>query len=102
MIAIDIYWKLVPLRKIDMMRAITVTYPESLAYSLKLADKEFEKEMKTISIIKLYELGKISSGTASKILGISRVDFLEQIGKYQVSVFNFKNEEELNEDIANA
>ncbi len=64
-----------------MKRLISVTYPESLANSLKLADKEFEKEIKTISIIKLYELGKISSGTASKILGINRVEFIEKIGK---------------------
>jgi predicted HTH domain antitoxin len=85
-----------------MERLISVTYPESLANSLKLADKEFENEIKTISLIKLYELGKISSGTASKILGVSRVDFIEKIGGYQVSVFNFHDENELNEDIANA
>lgn len=64
-------------------------YPESLAISLKLADREFEKEINTISLIKLYELGKISSGTASKILGINRVDFIEKIGEYQVSIFQF-------------
>ncbi len=85
-----------------MERQIAVTYPEPPANSLKLGDNEFENEIKTISIIKLYELGKISSGTASKILGINRVDFIEKIGKYQVFVFNFHNENELNEDIANA
>lgn len=85
-----------------MERLLSVTYPQSLANSLKLADREFENEIKTISLIKLYELGKISSGTASKILGINRVDFIEKIGEYQVSVFNFYNENELNEDIANA
>jgi predicted HTH domain antitoxin len=85
-----------------MERLISVTYPESLANSLKLADKEFENEIKTISLIKLYELGKVSSGTASKILGVNRVYFIEKIGNYQVSVFNFHDENEINEDIANA
>ena len=85
-----------------MERLISVTYPESLANLLKLADKEFENEIKTISLIKLYELGKISSGSASKILGINRVDFIEKIGEYQVSIFHFQDENELNEDIANA
>ncbi|MBA7587862.1 hypothetical protein ES708_29907 [subsurface metagenome] len=85
-----------------MERLISVTYPESLAYNLKLADKEFENEIRTISLIKLYEIGKVSSGTASKILGISRVDFIEKLGKYQVSVFNYRDEDELNEEIANA
>lgn len=85
-----------------MERLISVTYPESLAYSLKLADKEFEKEIKTISLVKLYELGKISSGIASKILGNNRLDFIERVGEYKVSIFNLIDEDELNEDIANA
>lgn len=85
-----------------MERQLSVTFPESLANSLKLGDKEFENEIKIISLIKLYELGKISSGTASKVLGISRVDFLEKLGEYQVSMFYFHDESELDEDIKNA
>lgn len=85
-----------------MEKLISITYPKSLANSLKLAEKEFEIEIKIISLIKLYELGKISSGTASKILGVTRLDFLEKIGEYQVSIFNFQDENELNEEIANA
>lgn len=85
-----------------MEKVITVSYPESLASSLKMADKEFINEMKTISLIKLYELGKISSGTASKILGMKRIDFLDKIGEYNVSVFQFHNEGELDEDVSNA
>lgn len=85
-----------------MERQLSVTFPESLANSLKLGDKEFENEIKIISLIKLYELGKISSGTASKVLGISRVDFLEKLGEYQVSLFSFHDESELDEDIKNA
>ena len=82
-----------------MERQLSVTFPESLANSLKLGDKEFENDIKIISLIKLYELGKISSGTASKVLGISRVDFLEKLGEYQVSLFSFHDESELDEDI---
>src|SRR5690606_41556878 len=67
-----------------------------------LSDNEFEDEIKTISLKKLYELGKISSGTASKILGIHRVDFIEMIGRYKVSVFQFYDENDLEEDVANA
>lgn len=55
-----------------------------------------------VSLIKLYERGKISSGMASKILGLNRVDFLEKLGEYKISVFGFQDEDELNQDIANA
>ncbi|MEJ5172238.1 MAG: UPF0175 family protein [Hydrogenothermaceae bacterium] len=45
-----------------------------------------EKDIKTATIIKLYELGKISSGKAAKILGIRRVDFIDLLGKYNVQI----------------
>ena len=77
-------------------------YPESLAFSLKMGDQEFKHEIKAISIVKLYELGKISSGQAAKLLNINRVDFLELLQKYNVSYFPKELEEELEDDIKNA
>ena len=41
-------------------------------------------ELKTVAIVKLYELGRLPSGKAAKLLGISRVEFLERLGKYKV------------------
>jgi predicted HTH domain antitoxin len=81
---------------------INVSYPQSLAFNLKLAEKEFANEIKAVSMVKLFELGKVSSGTASQILGISRVDFLEMLNKYQVSFYNYSTDDELNNDIENA
>ena len=85
-----------------MEHQISVKYPESLAFSLKMRNDEFEVEMKTISLVKLYELGKISSGLASKLLNVKRVDFLEILNKYHVSYFQSGFEDELESDIANA
>ncbi|MGD2087077.1 MAG: UPF0175 family protein [Candidatus Aminicenantes bacterium] len=65
-------------------------------------EDEFADEIKKISLIKLYELGKISSGMAAKVLGISRVDFIELLGKYKVSIFPYEDKEELLEDLKNA
>ncbi len=84
-----------------MEHQISIKYPERLAHSLKMGNVEFAKEIKTISIVKLYELGKISSGLASKILGLSRIDFLELLKKYNVSYFK-DTENELLDDLKNA
>jgi predicted HTH domain antitoxin len=81
---------------------IKIEYPESLANTLKLSGKDFETEIKITSLVKLYELGKISSGVAAKVLGISRIDFLELLAKYNVSVLGAYDINDLNEDIANA
>ncbi|MCD4772327.1 MAG: UPF0175 family protein [Bacteroidales bacterium] len=88
--------------KNNMERQISISYPEALAFSLKMGTVEFESEMKTISLVKLYELGKISSGFASKLLNITRVDFLELLERYNVSYFYKGLENELESDYENA
>ena len=60
-----------------MKGMINIEYPESLANTLRLSGKDFASEMKTTSLVKLYELGKVSSGVAAKVLGLSRLDFLD-------------------------
>lgn len=85
-----------------MEQQISISYPETLALSLRMKRKEFEDEMKIISLIKLYELGKISSGLASKLLSMTRIEFLEMLKKYNVSYFYDGMEDELESDLANA
>ncbi|MCL2722294.1 MAG: UPF0175 family protein [Treponema sp.] len=82
------------------MNQISVNYPETLAFSLKMQNSEFEREIKTVSLVKFYEMGKISSGFAAKTLGISRIDFLDRLAVYGVSVY--ANTDELETDLVNA
>ena len=39
-------------------------------------------------LVKFYDLGEISSGRAAEILGVTRRDFLDTLGKYNVSIFD--------------
>ena len=82
-----------------MEQFISIEYPDSLANSMRMTKSEFSREIKISSIVKLFELGKISSGTASKVLQVSRIEFLELLAKYKVS---FLNDEDLKEDTQNA
>lgn len=84
------------------MQTISIEYPESLAFSLKMDSTEFQSEVKTLSLVKLYELGKISSTRAAELLNINRIDFLELLAKYQVSYFAGELENELESDFDNA
>jgi len=85
-----------------MKQSINVTYPKQLAFSLKMQDTEFVNEMKILALIKLYELGKISSGVAAKVLNISRIDFIELLQKYHVSMFSFNSDNDIKSDMKNA
>ena len=82
------------------MNQIIVSYPETLAFSLKMQKSEFEREIKTASLVKFYEMGKVSSGFAAKILGITRIDFLDRLAAYGVSAF--AEVDELEADFTNA
>lgn len=60
---------------------------------------DFGMEMKVSALVKLFELGKVSSGTAAKVLHISRIGFLELLSKYKVGFLEVEN---LKEDVENA
>ena len=66
-------------------------------FSLKETKEEFEEEARYLLALKLYELGKISSGKAAKIAGISRVAFLLRMGMYKVSPFQVNLDEVIEE-----
>jgi predicted HTH domain antitoxin len=74
-----------------------IPYSEDLLLSLKESKEQFEQDARFFLAIKLYELGKISSGKAAKLAGLGRVQFLLKLGPYQVSPFQVSMEEILEE-----
>ena len=71
-----------------MSQIISIEFPEYLANSMRMNKSEFGKEIKISGLVKLFELGKIPSGTASKVLQLSRIEFLELLAKYNVGFLN--------------
>ncbi len=65
---------------------VTVKIPKRLSLS------EFEISM--ILASRLYETGKITSGQAAEMVGLSKRAFIELLGKYNVSVFGYTLEDE--------
>lgn len=66
---------------------LSIKYSDDVLLSLKESKEEFEEEARYLLALKLYELGKISSGKAARLAGITRVKFLMRLGKYKVSPF---------------
>ena len=75
---------------------MNATIELSLPKSVDVSDFE----LKMIVASKLYELGKLSSGQAAEVAGLSKRAFIELLGKYNVSVFGY-DENELREDLKN-
>ena len=85
-----------------MKNQYQVSFPVELAFSLKMQEQEFAEEVKKLFLVKLYELGKISSGKAGELLGLTRIGFLEMLRLYNISIFNDLTEETLLNDLQNA
>ena len=79
------------------MQAITKDCLSELAVALGRRETDVEKELRTASAMKLFELGRISSGLGAKLAGMERTEFLLLCGQYGVSIFQ-QNEEELQAD----
>ena len=58
-------------------------------------------ELKMMIASKLFEDGKLSSGQAANIVGISKRSFVDLMGKYNVSLFGY-DPDELEKDLKNA
>lgn len=79
-----------------------IDFPADLSFTLNIEEKELSHEIKRLALIKLFEMGKITSGRAANILGISRIAFFDLLGQYQVDIYNDTDEETLKKDRENA
>jgi len=83
------------------MTNITIQCPDEVLISLKENAETFSRELPLAAAMKLYELGRLSSGRAAQLAGLSRVAFLNRTGDYRVPIFD-ATAEELQEDVRNA
>jgi predicted HTH domain antitoxin len=78
-------------------------YIEKLVPDIGISIKgdEIEKEILQVIALHLYSKGYITSGKASKLLGISRIEFLFLAGSKKIPMFEY-SEEELKRELENA
>ncbi len=75
------------------MKIVTLTIPDQVELN--------EREAKMIVASRLYEQGRLSLGQAAELTGLSKRTFMELLGDYGVSVFNYPASD-LERDVKNA
>jgi len=75
------------------MSEITLSIPDEALVALKVNPEQLGAERRLVAAIKLYELGRLSSGAAAKLAGVPRVVFLTKLADYGVETFRLTEEQ---------
>lgn len=65
-------------------RQIVIDVPETVLLAEKMEEADFGRELRMLAAVKLYELGRLSSGRAADLAGVPRVEFLLLLERYKV------------------
>ncbi len=76
---------------------LNVRVPSNLL-NLGLTQEEIQRRISEWLVFSLFSEGKISSGKAGKLLGLSRLEFIELLKTRGIAFINY-TEEELKEEI---
>ncbi|MFO8073849.1 MAG: UPF0175 family protein [Polyangia bacterium] len=75
------------------MGQLTIDYPESFVTTSYHSHADFQREARTALAMKLYELGRLTSGQAASLAGIPRVAFLLACKSYGTHTVKWNDEE---------
>ncbi len=84
-----------------MKRTLTIDYGEEVLLALGYSPRQFSEEAKILVAVKLYELGRLSSGAAAKLADIPKPMFLMKLADCGVDAFHL-TEEDIQQDLASA
>ena len=83
------------------MSTLEIPIPEDALSILETDRESLAHELVLLAAVKLFEIGRLSSGQAARLAGIPRVDFLMRLRDYEVSPIQL-TAEELRQDVLNA
>jgi predicted HTH domain antitoxin len=75
------------------MKTLEISYPDTLSDSMSLGVGELEKELKMALAVKLFEMGRLTSGQAAQLASVSRYQFLHDLKNYGVNAVSWDAEE---------
>jgi predicted HTH domain antitoxin len=75
------------------MKAMQIEYPESWTAWTGSSPEHFENEARMALAMKMFEMGRLTSGQAAQLAGVSRIAFLFNCPQWNVPAVNWDADE---------
>ena len=75
------------------VREIKIEVPEDVLLSASISEKQLVQEIREVLAFKLFSDGRLSGGTAAKLAGIPRVQFLLKAGQQNIEWLPYSKDE---------
>lgn len=76
---------------------VSIELPREVLSALRKEPKDFVQEMRVAAAVKWYEMKTVSQAKAAEIAGLSRAEFLDALGRFGVSPFQYDSDELIKE-----
>ena len=75
------------------MNPIVMDIPEESVLALKVPLEKVGPTLRMAAAVKLYEIGRLSSGAAAHLAGLPRVVFLSRLSEFGVDTFRLTEDQ---------
>ena len=84
------------------MCVVSINVPEEILLNLHENQKDFAEYTKCMLAVDLYKNKGVSLGYCASVAEMAKEDFIKYLGKNDISIFSYDDEEEFLEELANA
>jgi len=82
------------------MKTLRIPYSEDLLIASGRSQKDLEQELQFLLAVKLFELHRLSLGKAAEVSGMSKLRFMDELGRMEIPVINL-DDNQIQEELSN-